>query len=86
MNETQIKLKNIAGKRLLEKTKLEYSQSIIAELSKYPEIINEVIDNLDLVEEDFYDYLSGTKSTNITFYDEALSVAKEKIKQKELRK
>lgn len=86
MNETQIKLKNIAGKRLLEKTKLEYSQSIIAELSKYPEIINEVIDNLDLVEEDFYNYLSGTKSINITFYDEALSVAKEKIKQKELRK
>lgn len=86
MDETQLKLKNIAGKRLLEKTKLEYSQSIIAELSKYPEIINEVIDNLDLVEEDFYDYLSGTKSTNITFYDEALSVAKEKIKQKELRK
>lgn len=86
MDEAQLKLKNIAGKRLLEKTKLEYSQSIIAELSKYPEIINEVIDNLDLVEEDFYDYLSGTKSTNITFYDEALSVAKEKIKQKELKK
>lgn len=83
MNETQIKLKNIAGKRLLEKTKLEYSQSIIAELSSYPEIINEVISNLYLTEEDFYDYLSGTQSTNITFYDEALRITKEKVKQKE---
>lgn len=86
MDETQLKLNSIAGKRLLEKTKLEYSQSIIAELSNYPEIINEVIDNLDLIEEDFYDYLSGDKSTNITFYDEALTVIKEKIKQKELKK
>lgn len=86
MNETQLKLKNAAGKRLLEKTKLEYSQSILTQLSEHPEIVDDVIETLVLAEKEFYDYLSGSKSANITFYDETLNVTKEKVKLKEIDK
>lgn len=76
------KLKNAEGKRLLKKTKLEYCKIIIELIQKYPNIINELLDELEVNEKDFFDYLSGEKSANITFYDQAINLINEKIYKK----
>lgn len=80
-NEIDIikKLKNAEGKRLLEKNALEYSKEIITELSKEPEFLIQILNELELTEEDFFAYLSGEKKGNITLYDQTLCLVKEKI-------
>lgn len=79
-NEIDIikKLKNAEGKRLLEKNALEYSKEIITELSKEPEFLIQILNELELTEEDFFAYLSGEKKGNITLYDQTLCLVKEK--------
>ena len=73
-------LKNIEGKRLLEKTYLEYSLEILKQLEKNPTIISEVLSELEITEKEFIDYLSGKTSANITLYDQALTLVKAKNK------
>jgi len=73
------KLKNAEGKRLLEKNALEYSKEIIVALEKNPEIITQILDDLEITEEEFFAYLSGEKKGNITLYDQTLCLVKEKI-------
>lgn len=75
------KLKNAEGKRLLEKNILEYSKEIIKNLENNPDILNEIIDELEITEEDFLAYLSGDKKANITLYDQTLCLVKSKIKK-----
>ncbi len=79
-NKIKIKrnLKNADGKRLLEKTRLEYSREIIIRLQKNPLQLNDILKELEVTEEDFMNYLSGTKNANITFYNQALTLVKKK--------
>ena len=75
---TKRKLKNAEGKRLLEKTRLEYSREIIIKLQEDPIKLNEVLTELEITEADFLNYLSGVENANITFYDQALTLVKKK--------
>ena len=68
-------LKNIEGKRLLEKNKLEYSKQIINLLQNQPQILPELIEQLELTEKDLFELLSGDKKGNITLYNETLKEA-----------
>lgn len=78
-------LKNAEGKRLLEKNRLDYSKEIINILKDDPQILSELLEQLELTEQDFYEYLSGDKKGNITLYDETLNqvthLTKERKKQ-----
>ena len=74
-------LNNAKGKRLLERTKLEYSKEIILQLGKNPNIVPELLNELEITQEDFFNYLSGKYNANITLYDQTLTTAKEKIKK-----
>jgi len=86
MNEQEKKilknLKNAEGKRLLEKTKLEYSKEIIKELQKNPQIFQDLIEYLEITEEEFYAYISGDLKGNISIYDAALNQGIKLNKQK----
>lgn len=73
-------LKTAKGKRLLEKTLLEYSKEIIKVLEEQPEILPELLEILQISEEDFFEYLSGDKKANITLYDQTLCLVKKKTK------
>ena len=75
-------LKNAKGKRLLEKTYLNYSLSIIELLKSNPLILDKLLESLELNEQDFYNYISGNIHGNITFYNEALKQVKILIKEK----
>lgn len=74
------KLKNADGKRLLEKTMLEYSREIIIELKDSPELLPQVLNELEISEDDFFEAICGEKKKNITFYDETLTLTKRKTK------
>ena len=74
-------LRNIEGKRLLEKTFLEYSIKIIKELEKNPQILPEILDELEITELEFLDYISGKSQANITLYDQTLTLIKTKTKK-----
>lgn len=71
-------LRNIEGKRLLEKTYLEYSIEIIQELEKNPVIIEKILEELEITQLELFSYLSGKSSANITMYDQALRLVKTK--------
>ena len=73
-------LKNAKGKRMLEKIILEYSKEIIDGLVNNPDILFQVLDNLEITEEDFFSYLSGEKKGNIAVYDQALLLVRKRIK------
>lgn len=83
LDENLIKkqLKNAKGKRLLEKTKLEYSKEIITELEKNPSLLDKILTDLELTEIEFFSYISGEKNANITLYDQALTLTKIKPKK-----
>ena len=80
---TKRKLKNAEGKRMLEKTKLEYSKRIINGIENEPELLDSLLKSLELTEKEFLNYLSGDTTTNITFYDETLTLVKIKRKHNE---
>ena len=64
---------NAEGKRLNTKTKLGYAKEISEILKQHPEYLPELLEILEIIEEDLYDYLSLEKKANITLYDQALS-------------
>lgn len=78
--QKQNELKNARGKRLLEKTFLEYSLEIIRELEQNPMILPQILDELEITEIEFMEYISGKNSANITMYDQALTLVKRKNK------
>lgn len=80
------KLKNAEGKRLLEKTILEYSKEIISEIKKDYSLLLEITENLQIPEEELFKILSGDKKSNITYYDQALSIVKKKEKSRDNKK
>ncbi len=81
------KLENAEGKRLLEKTILEYSKEIISEIKKDYSLLSEITESLQIPEEELFRLLSGEKNGNIIYYDQALSITKKKVKSnKEVRK
>lgn len=73
MNDDKSLLNNIEGLRLLKLTKLDYSKRIISLLKDNPNYLLVLIEEMQLTEEDFYDYLLVNKQVDITFYDQALS-------------
>ena len=81
------KLKNAEGKRLLEKTILEYSKEIISAIQKDYSLLSEITESLQIPEEELFRLLSGEKNGNIIYYDQALSITKKKEKSNtEVRK
>ena len=81
------KLENAEGKRLLEKTILEYSKEIISEIKKDYSLLSEITESLQIPEEELFRLLSGEKNGNIIYYDQALSITKKKVKSNtEVRK
>lgn len=81
------KLKNAEGKRLLEKTILEYSKEIISAIQKDYSLLSQTTESLQITEEELFRLLSGEKNGNIIYYDQALSITKKKVKSnKEVRK
>ena len=76
--QQQKDLKNARGKRLLEKTLLEYSLEIIREVEKNPIMLFEILDELEITEQEFMEYISGTTTANITLYDQTLTLVKRK--------
>ncbi len=81
------KLKNAEGKRLLEKTILEYSKEIISAIQKDYSLLSEITESLQIPEEELFRLLSGEKNGNIIYYDQALSITKKKVKSNtEVRK
>ena len=78
------KLKNAEGKRLLEKTILEYSKEIISAIQKDYSLLSEITENLQITEEELFRLLSGEKNGNIIYYDQALSIAKKKVKSNKI--
>lgn len=82
-NEIRKQLKNIEGKRLLEKTKLEYSHAIIEGLNNNPNILSKVLESLNITEKELWELLSGEKNSNVVLYDQALeTIIKINIKNK----
>lgn len=76
------KIKNETAKKLEKKLKLEYSKTILDEISQDPKLFYELLDDLDVLEQDLFDSLSGKKERNISFYDQALtSVMEKKLKK-----
>ena len=81
------KLKNAEGKRLLEKTILEYSKEIISEIKKDYSLLSEITESLQITEKELFRLLSGEEKGNIVYYDQVLSITKKKVKSnKEVRK
>ncbi len=77
------KIRNETAKKLEKKLKLEYSRIILDEISQEPKLFYELLDDLDVLEQDLFDSLSGKKERNISFYDQALvSVKEKKLKMK----
>ena len=66
-------LKNASGHRKLERTYLDYSQAIIHSLSFDTSIINPLLRKLNMSEEELFQRLSGSISSNISFFDQSLS-------------
>jgi formylmethanofuran dehydrogenase subunit E-like metal-binding protein len=80
------KLKNSEGKRMLEKTYLNYSMEIIKKITQNPQLLNELLEELEISETDFINYISGEKKANITFYDQTLKSINKKIDYKDNNK
>ena len=78
------KLKNAEGKRILEKTILEYSKEIISAIQKDYSLLSEITESLQITEEELFRLLSGEKNGNIVYYDQALSIAKKKVKSNKI--
>lgn len=74
-------LKNVKGKRVVQKVIQEYSSYIIEIIMENPDFLQEITTALEITEEDFYKYLSGEMDANITFYDQALVLCKKKLKE-----
>lgn len=67
-------LKNADGKRMLVKTALEYSKEISLKLQENPDLLEQILNELEMTLNDFLEYLTCYKIANITFYDEILSI------------
>lgn len=75
-NNIDKELLNAEGKRLLQKTKLEYSKNIIDILKNNPRLFNEILDNMYISKEELLGHLSGEIDGNIVIYDQALVLAR----------
>ena len=80
-NSVQKEILNAKGKRLLSKTKLNYSMAIINKLQQQPSMLTELLDDMELTKDEFFSYISGEENANISFYDQAL----ESVKRKNLK-
>lgn len=78
LNSIKKELKNAEGKRLLEKTRLDYSKNIIDIIMKEPNLLYYILDSMQLSEDEFFKYLSGDEKANIVVYDQMLVLAKRK--------
>lgn len=54
---------------------------ITKELEKNPQILPEILDELEITELEFLDYISGNSQANITLYDQTLTLIKTKTKK-----
>ena len=79
-------IRNIRGLRLLERTYLDYSMSLLELISKNSEIEDSILRGLEITKNDFYKYLSGDVKGNITFHNEALLEANYLVDRKGMNK
>ena len=80
-----INLKNAEGKRLLQKTKFEYASEIINIIKNNPSIYNDLLKDVELTSNEFFNYLSGDVDGNIIIYDYLLDKSKKLVKKKNLK-
>jgi len=71
-------LDNIKGNGLLNKTKLEYSIKIISIIQNNPDVLEQILLELGITKETFFNYIENEKQANITFYEQVLEIAKQK--------
>lgn len=70
-NSDKFIIDNATGKRLIEKNRLNYSMEILKLLKSNPEIIDNVIKDLEIDKASFFKKLSGEEKGNISFYDDS---------------
>ena len=70
------KISNAKGLRNLEQTKLKYSKEILAILENNPGLFDELLQDLDITIDDFFNKLNGEDNDNISFYDQGLESIK----------
>ncbi len=69
--------RNERGKQLIQTAKLEYSRAILDYLKKDPDILDNVLDDLEMTKDDFQNRIIKNND-NISFYDQAYcSIQKE---------
>lgn len=79
-------MSNFENRIDFKKTILRYCEEIAKILEEHPEIISDISDGLEVTKADFVDYISGSRIANISFYDQALELAKNLKKSREHKK
>ena len=73
----KLEKKNLEGKLLLKKTKLQYTKEILNDISNNQQILEELLENLEITEEDFKNKILS-QDANIAFYDKAYTLLKQR--------
>lgn len=71
-----INTRNEIGKRKIQEVINKYSIEILKNIKQNPEILPYLLDNMELIEEEFEEILFSNQITNITIYYEMLSQIK----------
>lgn len=70
------RIKNAMGKRQLQMVKLDYSKEILMRLKNNSLVFNQLLDDLEITEEEFFELVSGDISSDISVYDQTLILLK----------
>lgn len=76
------KISNAKWLRNLEQTKLKYSKAILSLLEDNPTLLDELLQDLDVTDDDFFRKITGEENDNISFYDQGLESIKYLTKNK----
>ncbi len=72
--------KNKEGKKLLYGTKLDYIRDVLKILKEYPNIHNDLLEEMGVTPEELGLYLSDNAGANIGFYDDLLEKVRKKVR------
>ena len=81
MNNGNLLLKkNDEGKKLLYGTKLEYIRNVLTIFKEYPDIYNDLLEEMGVTAKELGLYLSDNAGANIGFYDDLLEKVRKKVR------
>lgn len=72
--------KNKEGKKLLYCTKLEYIRDVLKIFTEYPDIYNDLLEEMGVTAKELGLYLSDNADANIGFYDDLLEKVRKKVR------